>query len=686
MAGVEQSKIPLNQTVVEREVGKESYISLSEVFEIVYPGLDPQIFELTQTILAKELERLKEKGIKATWVRSGARRLAVYLAQNLDNIDDLRSKWGIFRPELSNRPEVVRKRLASFRQTVNGMDEYRRSKLDPLVERIFCDSDFGELLDMDIKIGTDGSTEGISVDEEILHFTDDSRQNQSEGGNTDMQDENITAEYTRNSQTIFCRKNTGLIPNTQKYNACLNFLKNKQTLFSMQIGTMPQTAQGAFKDFRNSTTAHSIDAQPSFPLFVVDEKVMINTSGLQSWSKSLEDKVHLDRSIRIEDSREVLNDLRSGRILCLMYPVSNNLPAMIDSLYEPETLEHIRKSFAQFKDSESVDSPLQADMCRELLAMFEADPYFASVWCIETGAAQMFFGENGEGLLLQTLLSEGMTQQTYTNPTNNIEQKPLPTYLRTPANLHKDREMFLHQPDISGMKLFYDALRDSTMTNSLSIIDLNKIIQLFTAHDKEMREFIGHCPQIQVIKGVKTKFGSSYTQFPGERIGPNATAKDMLYSALFSEIMSHAGEYAQGKWRINVEELQNLLDNSSAAQQLLSEGHPADAQSVADLLVRKNIFTYWNSDIFLTPEQDSKSLIFPRLSGTLETYFGTRAKEILVDILARDKSVAEETASERNTLAQNYLGNVSLYYDNILGLLRNPPSAQAIRDRVLVNS
>ena len=70
MARRERYPIPKSEAQQNHEHEEELFIPFSEVFDIVYPGSDPAIFELTQSILAKEIERLSEKDIQATWVRS----------------------------------------------------------------------------------------------------------------------------------------------------------------------------------------------------------------------------------------------------------------------------------------------------------------------------------------------------------------------------------------------------------------------------------------------------------------------------------------------------------------------------------------------------------------------------------------------------------------------------------------
>lgn len=420
----------------------EQTIELEKIFELIYPGLPPEVIDVTQKVLVTEIETLSKKGIRTAWVRSGARQLAILLAEEYGVAEELSKRWKIFDPRYRNRPELTRKQLAA---------------LDP--------KNYSSLPDMDIKAFTDNPW--VDVDEEIGRTMSDSVQSQlgkPDDNNITYSDDRSRATWgyptANNSGTISAE--FGKIPGTQRVNSAITYRTNEaHEAFGMQIAGMGNVTEELHADNRNPVSNYSNETF-ALELRVVDDKVVVDLSGMRRWYNGLSQQIKVDRDIKYDQQREAMLALRSGRIFVHMLPQTENLPALLSEYYDENSLIKMRNAF---RDLKVTDKEVASTLRREFTAMMGCDPYAAFVWSIETGADKYFFGRGATQKLLNALFSDAMTLETM--GAFDFERTRLLPALRTPKRLAAQRNIFLDGKS-SGLSIARNALTNTFKSGAVT--------------------------------------------------------------------------------------------------------------------------------------------------------------------------------------------------------------------------
>ncbi len=456
-----------------------NFVDLEQVFGLIYHNLPPDLYPLFQKILYTEIETLAQKGISTAWVRSGARQLGIMLAENYGYSEELQKRWGVFNPGHQPKSEELRNHLVNLKKLFARLENQDKNILFGKVRAIF--SEIADLPDMDIKAYITGPNKSVDVDAEVGRFIDqavkphiDYKPHVTHSvGRTEWR-----AQY--NEDYHYVLGESGTIPGTQRKNAAVTFYaRNNRTLFGAQIGTIGETTEDILTDNRNNTSNFSIE-DLALPLKAVNGRILVDLSGLPEWYKSLGRKIALGRNIQYTPPREAIIALRSGRIFTHMQPVANELQGLVSEFYTQDALEKMRKTFAMLTfERDKLTRVEFKTILTEFIAMIGADPYAGFVWAIETGAAKYFFGDKGQAILIDRLLSERMLADPVESSSTHIvgRQVKHESY-SSYKSLAAKRTQFL-ESSTSGLRLAYDSLvmrfnigKDLSLEEFIDMIDM----------------------------------------------------------------------------------------------------------------------------------------------------------------------------------------------------------------------
>ncbi len=669
-------------------------VSLEKVLRETYPALKeyPEVIEMTKSVISIFVQDLESLGVSTSFVRSGARKFAITEARRRGIPKELAEKWGIFTDEYSGLPEHGRRNMIKLQKRVRKA-EYPVST--SILTRSVINS-FHSSPDMDVMIGTDRPSSEIKLETLLPKIFDAVL-----GVLTKEQKEQLQENYEKEKSgqsnmkgilgDIQFEVSVDQIPRTEKRHAKLVFTSlSKQesgetdnpVIFELDIGTLPQSASDSIAERRNATSSYSNEFI-DLPIKSQDGQAMIDLTSLDSWLTDLKNPIFRNMTGKLEAVSDGEMALRSARILIHMIPLHDDLQALIRERFSAKALADYKEIFSDLARKYPFGSrPRElsdvSKLIREFLTMMNTDPYLTILWAIETGAIDFFFPRYWKRRIVDALFTDRMTYSSVNNPNDPKRQAThLPAWKRTRDNISENRKIFLSETKLSGLRVFYDAIMNTT--------DARSSILYPAEFDNLIKIISGTNLSIQPFEEEK-----EYRRFYNDTIKPAIERILKVKSVLKkkSEFLVNSGYNFEVNWiYINSEaDIKTFLffDDFKA---LFNEDEIQRTRQIIYFLLNFGILTEWDSDsvvdkrYIVTPRPVLKSIYSEKWNVNLDQDESEKARRIAIknayDALVNTNPTDKSKHKSEEKLLEEAMkfvdGIASIFYPTILALLRRPP-------------